>query len=281
MAPKRESGKLVAENRKARFNYDIEEKLEAGIALRGSEVKSLRAGRANIAEAYASDERRRALSRQRPYRRICRRRPRRSRADAPAQALVARARDRAPPWRHPASGHDRRAAQALFQRARDRQGRAWSRQRQETARQARDGEEAGLGSAEGPPDAREGLKVTRRARLSSSDGRWGRLTSHAGHECAAGRVAGNGRNGRQSRRASRPKRRHRLSLDRSPRLSQSARLGPDPGRAWFDARARGLSRPSSGFYARGFAALRPEPPGYGLSARACRAAWLAVSDLER
>src|SRR5262245_29988910 len=57
MAPKRESGKLVAENRKARFNYDIEEKLEAGIALKGSEVKSLRAGRANIAESYASDER--------------------------------------------------------------------------------------------------------------------------------------------------------------------------------------------------------------------------------
>ena len=44
MAPKRESGKLVAENRKARFNYDIEEKLEAGIALLGSEVKSLRDG---------------------------------------------------------------------------------------------------------------------------------------------------------------------------------------------------------------------------------------------
>jgi len=56
MAPKRESGKLVAENRKARFNYDIEEKLEAGIALKGSEVKSLRAGRANIAESYASEE---------------------------------------------------------------------------------------------------------------------------------------------------------------------------------------------------------------------------------
>jgi SsrA-binding protein len=56
MAPKRESGKLVAENRKARFNYDIEEKLEAGIQLTGSEVKSLRTGRANIAESYASDE---------------------------------------------------------------------------------------------------------------------------------------------------------------------------------------------------------------------------------
>jgi SsrA-binding protein len=56
MVPERESRKLVAENRKARFNYDIEERLEAGIALKGSEVKSLRAGRANIAESYASEE---------------------------------------------------------------------------------------------------------------------------------------------------------------------------------------------------------------------------------
>jgi SsrA-binding protein len=56
MAPKRESGKLVAENRKARFNYEIDEKIEAGIVLTGSEVKSLRAGKANIAESYASNE---------------------------------------------------------------------------------------------------------------------------------------------------------------------------------------------------------------------------------
>jgi SsrA-binding protein len=56
MAPKPEGGKLVAENRKARFNYDIEEKLEAGIALLGSEVKSLRTGKANIAESYAASE---------------------------------------------------------------------------------------------------------------------------------------------------------------------------------------------------------------------------------
>ena len=52
----RASGKLVAENRNARFNYEIEDTLEAGIVLTGSEVKSLRAGKANIADAYASDE---------------------------------------------------------------------------------------------------------------------------------------------------------------------------------------------------------------------------------
>lgn len=45
--------KVVADNRKARFNYEIGETFEAGIALTGSEVKSLRAGKANIAESYA------------------------------------------------------------------------------------------------------------------------------------------------------------------------------------------------------------------------------------
>jgi SsrA-binding protein len=45
--------KVVADNRKARFNYEIGEKFEAGIALTGSEVKSLRSGKATIAEAYA------------------------------------------------------------------------------------------------------------------------------------------------------------------------------------------------------------------------------------
>ncbi|MES1203564.1 MAG: SsrA-binding protein SmpB [Pseudomonadota bacterium] len=48
--------KLVAENRRARFDYLIEEVIEAGIQLLGTEVKALRAGRANIAESYASAE---------------------------------------------------------------------------------------------------------------------------------------------------------------------------------------------------------------------------------
>src|SRR6202162_1516438 len=45
--------KVIADNRKARFNYEIGEVYEAGIALTGSEVKSLRAGKATIAESYA------------------------------------------------------------------------------------------------------------------------------------------------------------------------------------------------------------------------------------
>ncbi len=56
MAPKKELGKLVAENRRARFDYAIEDVVEAGIMLLGSEVKSLRVGRVNIAESYASPE---------------------------------------------------------------------------------------------------------------------------------------------------------------------------------------------------------------------------------
>jgi SsrA-binding protein len=46
--------KVVSENRKARFSYAIGETWEAGIALTGTEVKSLRAGRASLADAYAS-----------------------------------------------------------------------------------------------------------------------------------------------------------------------------------------------------------------------------------
>lgn len=45
--------KVVAENRKARHDYLIEDKLEAGIALAGTEVKSLRMGKANLKDAYA------------------------------------------------------------------------------------------------------------------------------------------------------------------------------------------------------------------------------------
>ncbi|HZH03749.1 MAG TPA: SsrA-binding protein SmpB [Myxococcaceae bacterium] len=45
--------RLISENRRARFNYVVEEKLEAGLELLGSEVKSLRAGTANLSDAYA------------------------------------------------------------------------------------------------------------------------------------------------------------------------------------------------------------------------------------
>ena len=51
--PEFDKTKVVAENRRARFDYVIEDKLEAGIALTGTEVKSLREGRVTLAQAYA------------------------------------------------------------------------------------------------------------------------------------------------------------------------------------------------------------------------------------
>jgi SsrA-binding protein len=51
-----EPGKIVAQNRKARYDYAISETLEAGIVLEGTEVKSLRQGHASIAEAYATPQ---------------------------------------------------------------------------------------------------------------------------------------------------------------------------------------------------------------------------------
>ncbi len=57
MAAKNDDGrKTIAENRKARFEFRIEDTWEAGIELTGTEVKSLRTGQANIAESYASAE---------------------------------------------------------------------------------------------------------------------------------------------------------------------------------------------------------------------------------
>src|ERR1700750_1835066 len=54
MGKKKEDGfKIIAENRKARYAYAIEETLEAGIMLMGSEVKSLRGGKSTIGESYA------------------------------------------------------------------------------------------------------------------------------------------------------------------------------------------------------------------------------------
>ena len=48
--------KIICVNRKARFNYFLNELLEAGIALKGSEIKSVRSGKINIAESYAVEK---------------------------------------------------------------------------------------------------------------------------------------------------------------------------------------------------------------------------------
>jgi SsrA-binding protein len=51
--PKRAGTRIIADNRRARFNYEIVDTVEAGIALTGTEVKSLRANKATIGESYA------------------------------------------------------------------------------------------------------------------------------------------------------------------------------------------------------------------------------------
>ena len=57
MASKPDLGrKVVAQNRRARHNYFIEETFEAGLALTGTEVKSLRGGRSSIAESYVTED---------------------------------------------------------------------------------------------------------------------------------------------------------------------------------------------------------------------------------
>ena len=48
--------KVIADNRRARYNFAIDDTIEAGLVLTGTEVKALREGKANIAESYATDE---------------------------------------------------------------------------------------------------------------------------------------------------------------------------------------------------------------------------------
>lgn len=50
------NGRLIADNRKARHNFEFIDTMEAGLQLFGTEVKSLRNGKANIAESYATEE---------------------------------------------------------------------------------------------------------------------------------------------------------------------------------------------------------------------------------
>jgi SsrA-binding protein len=56
-APKGERFKLVADNRRAFFNYTIDEKVEAGVVLTGSEIKSVREGRVDLRDGYARIDR--------------------------------------------------------------------------------------------------------------------------------------------------------------------------------------------------------------------------------
>lgn len=56
MTEKKSQARLIAENRRARFDYFLSDNVEAGIQLLGTEIKALRDGRANIAESYVAPE---------------------------------------------------------------------------------------------------------------------------------------------------------------------------------------------------------------------------------
>ena len=146
--------RVVADNRKARFNYEIGETFEAGIALTGSEVKSLRPGQGDDRRILCRRARRRDLADQLQHPGIPAGRPLQPCAEAAAQAAAAQAPDQQADRRGRARGHDGRAAEALFQRQGPRQDRDRARARQEAARQARDREEAHLGARARPAVAR-------------------------------------------------------------------------------------------------------------------------------
>ena len=149
--------KIVADNRKARFNYEIGETFEAGIALTGTEVKSLRAGKATSASPMPA---RRAASSSwstPTSRNTCRRNRFNHETKRPRKLLLHKREINKLIGAVAARGHDHRAAQDLFQRA----GRAKVEialgAGQEAARQARDREGARLEPREGAADARQGL----------------------------------------------------------------------------------------------------------------------------
>ena len=83
--------KIVADNRKARFNYEIGDDLEAGIALTGTEVKSLRARQGDDRRGLCGRRARRAVALQRQHPGISAGQPLQPRAEAAAQAAAAQA----------------------------------------------------------------------------------------------------------------------------------------------------------------------------------------------
>lgn len=61
MAEQKNANRLISNNKKAYFDYFIEDKYEAGLVLHGTEVKSIRMGKCSIKEAYNSDSERRSI----------------------------------------------------------------------------------------------------------------------------------------------------------------------------------------------------------------------------
>ena len=86
--------KIVARNRRARHDYELLEKVEAGLVLTGTEVKSLRNGKANLEDAYAEVDTRRGLAARLRHPRVPPGQPDEPRPQATAQAAAPPPRDR-------------------------------------------------------------------------------------------------------------------------------------------------------------------------------------------
>ena len=143
----RTTDRYAALNRRARHDYLIEDTLEAGLVLHGTEVKSLRQGGASIAEAYAGEQGGELFlvnANIPEYKASAHfnHQPRR-----PRKLLLHRKQVDRLLGRGPARGRHDRAAGALFQRARPRQGRARPRQGQAQGRQAARPSATATGSA--------------------------------------------------------------------------------------------------------------------------------------
>ena len=153
--------RVVADNRKARFNYFIDETMEAGVALTGTEVKSLRQGKAAIAESYA-DARGGEIwlinSNIPEYLQANRfnHAPKR-----PRKLLLHRRQINKLIGAVERDGMTLVPLKLYFNEKRPRQGRAGAGARQEALRQARDGEEALMGARARPADAAKGVEQCR------------------------------------------------------------------------------------------------------------------------
>ena len=159
--------KIVADNRKARFNYEIVETYEAGIALTGTEVKSLRGGKATIGEAYAGPTGERALPLQRLYPGIPAGQPLQPRDRAGrASCCCTSAQIAKLIGADAARGHDARSAQALFQRRAAARRSSWRSAAARSCTTSARPRRSATGSASGAPDAREGLSCHIRLALS-------------------------------------------------------------------------------------------------------------------
>ena len=160
MAEKNERAiKVVAENRKARFNYAIEDTIEAGIALTGTEVKSIRNGKTTIAESYADSKGGEIWLINANIPEYLQANRFNHEPKRPRKLLLHKKQINKLMGAVERDGMTLIPLKTLFQRTRPRQAVACDSQGQEAARQAREREEARLGQGEGPIVAGEGIAL--------------------------------------------------------------------------------------------------------------------------